>query len=158
MSGFSVFDTESRGRRWLGWLFVAVALAFTLALVLREGAALPELRSDLAGFGWRIRPVWLLAALGAGILNLLLMSRLWVRIFRGLGGGVDPGEGMRVWLTTNLGRYIPGKVWQLSGLALYMRAQSGTGAAALTAAALYQVLVLATGLAVGVHFSLDTAG
>ena len=53
-----------------------------------------------------------------------------------------------MWMTTNLGRYIPGKIWQLSGLAMYMRQSRGAGAAALTAAGLFQALVLGTGAAV----------
>jgi len=125
-----------------------VSLAFVALLVNRQGEALGRLGTDLEGFGWGLRPGWLTAAVGIGTANLFLMGAVWVRLFRALGGDVGMREGLAVWMITNLGRYIPGKLWQLSGLALYMREHRHAGAAALTAAALFQVLVLGTGVAV----------
>jgi uncharacterized membrane protein YbhN (UPF0104 family) len=132
----------------IGWAFVGVSLGFVVLLVIRQGGELPRLRADLELFGWTFRPGWLTAALALGTADLVLMGWVWVLLFRSLGGRVGAGEGIRVWMTTNLGRYIPGKIWQLSGLALYMRERRGAGAAALTAAGLYQALVLGTGVAV----------
>jgi uncharacterized membrane protein YbhN (UPF0104 family) len=116
-------------------------------VIIRQGGDLAGLKSDLEQFGWTLRPGWLVAALVVGTADLFLMGWVWVLLFRSLGGSIGAGEGIRVWMTTNLGRYIPGKIWQLSGLALYMRERSGAGAAALTAAGLFQALVLGTGAA-----------
>ncbi|MDT8435304.1 MAG: lysylphosphatidylglycerol synthase domain-containing protein [Gemmatimonadota bacterium] len=138
----------SRRLRLGGWAFVVLSLAFLGALWARQGGELGRLRADLAAAGWRLRPGWALASLGPGILSLFVMGRVWVGIFRRLGGSCGTAEGIRVWMTTNLGRYVPGKVWQLAGLAAYMRERRGAGAAALAAAALFQVLVLGTGAAV----------
>ncbi len=129
----------ARGRRIVGWGFVAVSLGFVAVLLVRQGGELPRLRADLDSFGWTLHPGWLAVALAVGTADLFLMGWLWVLLFRSLGGRVGAGEGIRVWMTTNLGRYVPGKIWQLSGLALYMRDRRGAGAAALTAAGLYQV-------------------
>lgn len=134
----------------LGWVFVAVSLGFVALLVIGQGGEFTRLQADLESFGWRLRPGWLTAALALGTADLFLMGWVWVLLFRSLGGRVGAGEGIRVWMTTNLGRYIPGKIWQLSGLALYMREHRGAGAAALTAAGLYQALVLGTGVSVAV--------
>ena len=139
---------RSRRGKMFGWAFVGVSLGFVVLLVIRQGGELPRLRTDLELFGWTLRPGWLTAALALGTADLFLMGWVWVLLFRALGGRVGAGEGIRVWMTTNLGRYIPGKIWQLSGLALYMRERRGAGAAALTAAGLYQALVLGTGVAV----------
>lgn len=138
----------SRRFRVFGWAFVVVSLGFVGVLLVRQGGELPGLRADLKQFGWTLRPGWLTAALVVGTANLFLMGWVWVLLFRSLGGNVGAGEGIRVWMTTNLGRYIPGKIWQLSGLAIYMRESRGAGAAALTAAGLFQALVLGTGAAV----------
>lgn len=137
-----------RGRLIAGWGFVVVSLVFVAVLLVRQGGELPRLRSELDSFGWAFHPGWLTAGLVVGTADLFLMGWVWVLLFRSLGGRVGAGEGIRIWMTTNLGRYIPGKIWQLSGLALYMRERKGAGAAALTAAGLYQVLVLGTGVAV----------
>jgi uncharacterized membrane protein YbhN (UPF0104 family) len=138
---------ESR-KRAIGWAFVALSVAFVLLLLVRQGGDLPGLRADLRDFGWNLRPGWLAAALVVGIANLFFMGAIWVGLFRALGGTVGYREGVRVWMVTNLGRYIPGKLWQLSGLALYMRDRNRAGASALTAAGLFQLLVLGTGIAV----------
>ena len=140
-----------RGQRWkraIGWAFVALSVAFVLLLLVRQGGELPRLRSDLRAFGWNLRPGWLIAALAVGVANLFFMGAIWVWLFRALGGAVSFREGVRVWMVTNLGRYIPGKLWQLSGLAYYMRDRRQAGASALTAAGLFQLLVLGTGVAV----------
>jgi len=139
---------RSHRRKVFGWAFVLVSLGFIMLVLNRQGGELPRLRSDLESFGWALRPGWLTAALALGTADLFLMGWVWVLLFRSLGGRVGTGEGIRVWMTTNLGRYIPGKIWQLTGLALYMRERRGAGAAALTAAGLYQALVLGTGVAV----------
>lgn len=133
--------------RVLGWAFVGLALVFVGLLLARQGESLAGLRADLAAFGWRLRPGWLVAALAVGTATLFLMAGVWVSLFRALGGRCGTMEGVRVWMTTNLGRYIPGKVWQLSGLAYYMRDRRGAGGVALAAAAAFQVLVLGTGAA-----------
>ena len=140
--------TRSRRGRLFGWAFVVVSLGFVAVMVIRQGGELPRLQADLELFGWKLRPGWLAAALTLGTADLFLMGWVWVLLFRSRGGQVGAGEGIRVWMTTNLGRYIPGKIWQLSGLALYMRERRGAGAAALTAAGLFQALVLGTGVAV----------
>ncbi|MFO7588468.1 MAG: lysylphosphatidylglycerol synthase domain-containing protein [Gemmatimonadota bacterium] len=141
-------DGRSRAFRLLGWAFVGLSLLFLAALLLRQGEALGRLRADLSAFEWRLRPGWLAAAVAVGTVDLFLMAAVWVALFRALGGRCGSVEGVRVWMTTNLGRYLPGKLWQLSGLAVYMRERRGAGAAALSAAALFQVLVLGTGAAV----------
>jgi len=134
--------------RLLGWAFVGLSLLFVGLLLVRQGQSVASLRQDLVDFGWRLRPGWLAGALGVGVASLFLMAAVWVALFRALGGRCGGTEGARVWMTTNLGRYIPGKVWQLSGLAVYMRDRRGAGAIALAAAAAFQVLVLGTGAAV----------
>ena len=146
---FEPVDRASvRWKRLAGWGFVAVSLVFVALLLARQGAAVSGLRADLDRFGWSLRPGWLIAAVSIGTADLFLMGAIWVGLFRALGGSVGAREGVAVWMITNLGRYIPGKLWQLSGLALYMRENRQAGAAALTAAALFQVLVLGTGIAV----------
>ncbi|MCL7957146.1 MAG: flippase-like domain-containing protein [marine benthic group bacterium] len=139
---------HEKRKRAIGWTFVALSLVFALFLLVRQGGEVSGLRSDLRDFGWTLRPGWLIAALVIGTANLFLMGAIWVGLFRALGGRIGTSEGVRVWMVTNLGRYIPGKLWQLSGLAFYMRDRRRAGASALTAAGLFQVLVLGTGVAV----------
>lgn len=139
-----------RGRRILVVLFLAVALGFVAAVLLDRWDQLQALRSQVGGFGWRLTPGWLAAALVLATINLFWMGAVWVFLYRAGGGGLGYPRGMRVWLATNLGRYIPGKVWQLSGLAVHLRQTGESGALALGSALAFQVVTLLTGLAAGV--------
>ncbi len=129
-------------------LFVVTAL---LSLALLLGDQIGDLRAvgdQVRTFGWRLRPGWLAAALALATGNLFLMGMVWVRLFRALGGTISTREGVRVWVITNLGRYIPGKIWQLTGLTVYMKERGGDGAIALSSALVFQLVTIGTGTAV----------
>ena len=85
---------------------------------------------------------------GLAVADLLLMGSVWARLFRLTGGSTSWWHGVRVWVVTNFGRYIPGKVWQLGGLTAYMKARGESGAAALVSAVAFQVVALVTGTAI----------
>lgn len=72
---------------------------------------------------------------------------LWRRIVTDLGiGRPDPRTTVRVYFLASLGRYIPGKLWQVAGLAL-LSSRAGVPAGGATAAALLgQLGFLASGL------------
>jgi uncharacterized membrane protein YbhN (UPF0104 family) len=106
------------------------------------------LREQLAAFPWKLSWGWLLASMALATTNLFLMAGVWVGLFRSRGGSVAFRPGSRIWLVTNLGRYIPGKVWQFVGMTAYMKGQSGQGALALGATVTFQVLIILTGGAV----------
>lgn len=140
------------GRRWW-WraatvVFLAAALGFAAALLFGQWQELRRLRAEVGSFGWRISAGWLLAAVALGTADLAWMGGAWVHLYRAGGGTLGYGRGVRVWIATNLGRYIPGKVWQLSGLALHLRRTGGSGALGLTSALVFQVVTLLTGTAV----------
>jgi len=69
----------------------------------------------LADFEWHFYPV----PIGIGLLLMLATSTatalLWLVIFRSLGGRVETRAGCRIFLFTNLGKYLPGKVMHAAG-------------------------------------------
>lgn len=135
--------------RLLAAVFVVTALVFLGLLLRSQIGDLRELGVQARSLGWGPRPAWLLAGLALATGNLFLMAGVWVRLFRSLGGTIPLRDGIRVWVVTNLGRYIPGKVWQLTGLAAYMREREGKGAVALSSAVVFQVVTIGTGSVVG---------
>ena len=144
-------------RRLLYAAFLVAALASLLILLGRQSSSLSDGLRATRDFGWAFRPAVLGGAVALGTVNLLLMGLVWASLFRGAGGTAPPLDAARVWLVTNFGRYIPGKVWQLGGLAVYMRNRGDSGAAALVSAVVFQVVTLVTGGAVaavtlGVHW------
>jgi glycosyltransferase 2 family protein len=135
-----------KGRRWpvragQVLLLAIVAWAVYHGIVLR----LAELsREELAR--WRPAPLPLLLSTLGLLAVYLSHAFLWRRIAADLGGGTArPRATVRIHFLASLGRYVPGKIWQVAGLAVLAR---GAGVAPLPAAAaalLAQVAFLATG-------------
>jgi len=93
-----------------------------------------------------LRPEWgsFLLASGLLLVGFVLSALLWGRMVRELGGPeLHPMESASIYFTSNLGRYVPGKIWQLAGLA-YLSRKAGVPASLATGSA---VLVQATSLA-----------
>lgn len=137
--------------RWIkaaGFVFTVASLAFAGVLIARHGGNLTEQWVELKAAGWRPRPGWLFAALVVATSNLFLLGGAWIHLLRALGGRLGYVEGMRVWTWTNLGRYLPGRVWQLSALTLYLREKRKIGGIGLGSNLALQVLMLAIGAAV----------
>ncbi len=86
----------------------------------------------------------LVLALGYGV-----SAALWGRIVADLGGPrLSVVDSVRLFMIANLGRYVPGKVWQIAGLAALARRKGVPAATATGAAVLGQgiSLVAATGV------------
>jgi len=130
-------------------LFLGAAL-ITVGLAIASGwESWTTLREQARAFEWRLDPVWLGLAVCAPVAALLLTARLWVSMLRRAGGALGTGEAVAAWLGSNLGRYLPGKIWQLTGIAGYVRARGDSGAAALGSSLALQAVILASGTAVG---------
>lgn len=131
-------------------LFLAVGLIFVGVLLRGQWSSLGQVMADTRNFDWSLGPWWLLGAVVVGIANLFVMAGVWARLFHRMGGAAGWADTVRVWVVTNFGRYIPGKVWQLGGLAAYMKGRGDSGAAALVSALVFQVVSLITGAAIAV--------
>jgi uncharacterized membrane protein YbhN (UPF0104 family) len=100
-------------------MFRHPALRVLLGLVLLAGVGYTLWRAwndpSLAGFEWQFYPV----PVGAAFLIMLATSAstapLWLTIYRGLGGKVGTLDGCRIFLVTNIGKYLPGKVMHAAG-------------------------------------------
>lgn len=98
----------------------------------------------------------LLAATALLLGAYAMAARLWGRMVGELGDR-DPGArlSLRLVLTANLGRYIPGKIWQLAGLAVLARRRRISATTATAAALLVQGFALAATAAWGIPALLD---
>jgi hypothetical protein len=125
-------------------------LALIALIAWRLYAALAE---ELARLTWsdvtRWRPA--LPLLAASFLLLVAVyvahALLWRRIVRDLQlGDLALRDTIRVYFTASLGRYVPGKVWQLAGMAVLAGRAGLPPIAATAAAVLGQIAFLATGM------------
>ncbi len=112
---------------------------------------------DLAALGalnpgeWRPRPVPFVSSCALLVVGYLWSASLWGRLVRDLGGPRLPvWTAIRVFMVANLGRYVPGKVWQIAGLA-YLAKREGVQAGVATGAAILgQGIALLAAVLVGI--------
>lgn len=75
---------------------------------------------------------------------------LWGHIVKGLGGPTLPAPtSVRLFMVANLGRYVPGKVWQIAGLVALSKGRGIPGSTATAAAVLGQGIGLASATLIG---------
>ena len=130
-------------------LQLALTVAVTWFIVDRVGLGLAELAEVDAA-------LWIPDPLLLGAASLLLLAgygfsaALWGLIVHELGGPrLATGDAVRMFMVANLGRYVPGKVWQIAGLAALARGRGVPAATAATAAVLGQGIALVAAAAVG---------
>ncbi|HET7042051.1 MAG TPA: lysylphosphatidylglycerol synthase domain-containing protein [Gemmatimonadales bacterium] len=145
--------TAQRWWRWLQWLLGA-------GLVVLAGRSLWHNWSDLQAqrIAWSVRPAWLAAALGVMFASYALQIEVWRRVVQALGFRLRWVQAARVCTVSNLGKYIPGKVWAIAGAALLAQREGVAAGAAVAAAVLLQGLALASGVAVSAFLAPDVLG
>jgi uncharacterized membrane protein YbhN (UPF0104 family) len=132
------------------WLLRAAQLALLIAVgygVWRSVAA------RLEGFEWQDLAsyppnVWLLALSSALLVGVnVAHAFLWRHILRDLGIGTPSARTtLRIYFVSSLGRYLPGKLWQLAGLAAMSSREGMPALQAGAASMLGQLAFLTTGL------------
>ncbi|MDX1661693.1 MAG: lysylphosphatidylglycerol synthase transmembrane domain-containing protein [Gemmatimonadota bacterium] len=136
----------SSGRRWLRWLERGIALLVLGFLI----AYLVENWNQVREYEWRIDwgrmslAVLLHAAVYTGYVVL------WRHVLLALGARLSLVDAHRIWYLANLGRYVPGKVLQLAGIAYLARSKGVSPVVGVASTIVSQMFVLATGFAVAV--------
>jgi glycosyltransferase 2 family protein len=128
---------------------LVITVLVTWFILDRVGLDMDTLRAmDLSA----LRPnLMLLAAASALLLaSYFFSAALWGRIVVDLGGPPIPlWVTIRLFMIANLGRYVPGKLWQIAGLAAMAKHQGIPAPTAVAAAVLGQGIALAAALTVG---------
>jgi hypothetical protein len=105
-----------------------------------------ELRSQ--PLEWHVAPGWLvLSALLVWTMYALLIAA-WRLMLAGWGQQLDGWTAARIWTVSSLGKYLPGKVWAVAGMALMAQREGIAPWAATGSAIVLQVLAIGTGAAV----------
>jgi hypothetical protein len=126
---------SAAARRWL-------SAAFTLAVLVFVGVKLsqqwPEVSAALASATPNYYVLGLSCA--AVLANYGVLIQVWRMVLKGFGFPIPYWDAARIWTISNLGKYIPGKVWALSAMAVMAEAK-GVSPVVAAAAALYITLV-----------------
>jgi hypothetical protein len=135
------------------FLLRAAQVLLTVAVTVFLFRSLRISWADLAALDlsrWLPRPVPLIVSMVLVLAVFLYLVGLWARLAQHLGAGhLAFSIAVRVFFVANLGKYIPGKVWQVAGLG-YLAAREGlVPSRALFAAGLNQAFSLCAGVALG---------
>ena len=108
---------------------------------------------SLGETGWQIAWLPFCGSLTAVSLIYVVNSQIWRAIVRTISGkGITGFRAAYIWFVSNLGRYLPGKVWQIAGMAVLARMQGIPAMDATASAVVGQVIHLLAGAAVGLVF------
>ncbi len=129
--------------RALQWLLGIAIVGFAARSLVRNW---DQLRAQ--PLEWSIEPGWLILSAVLVWLMYALLIAAWRIMLTGWGRGLDFWSAARIWTVSSLGKYLPGKVWAVAGMAV-MAQRAGVGAGPATGSAIIlQVLAIGTGAAV----------
>jgi hypothetical protein len=94
-------------------------LAFTLVVLYFLGKEVHKHWAEIRDYQWDVRYGYLLLSIICAEAALLIFALAWRRIIGSFGFSVTAAEAFKISYLSNLGRYIPGKIWQLFGI-LYL--------------------------------------
>ena len=127
--------TDRRWRSLLTWGFTLAVLTFGGRALQTQWSSVATLRASTPA-DWRGIAV-ASALVGASYAVLILTWRATVRAW---GEALPAPAAARIWLVSNLGRYVPGKVWQIGAMGV-MAQEAGVSSVAAVGSALVVSLV-----------------
>jgi hypothetical protein len=129
--------------RVIQWLLGLAIVGFAVRSLVRNW---DELRAQ--PLDWTLEPGWLVLSAVVVWLMYGLLIAAWRSMLTAWGRGLDFWSAARIWTVSSLGKYLPGKVWAVAGMAV-MAQRAGVGAGPATGSAvILQVLAIGTGTAV----------
>jgi hypothetical protein len=126
-------------------LFAALAW-FAVATLRPQWASIRHTVSSL-------RPSWTTLSLASAaiLVGYAILITAWRQLMAGWGSPIPWMAALRIWFVSNLGKYIPGKVWAIGAMAVLAR-EAGASPAVATGASIVMNLVniAAGGIAIAV--------
>lgn len=132
--------------RWIRVGQAVVGLSIVLFAIRALARNWDQLRSQ--PLAWQLRPGWLVLSLVLIWLMYLLLILAWRSMLSGWGQRLDGWSAARIWVLSSLGKYVPGKVWAVAGMALLSKRAGVAPWAATGSAVVMQVIAIGTGAAV----------
>ena len=113
------------------WLLIQ--LAFTAAVIWYFGLKVAHQWAELDLLRGEIHPGWWRVA-GSGILvfgSYAVLIETWRRTVIAWGARLRFADAARIWFISNLGRYLPGKIWQIGAMGALASQAGVSGVAAM---------------------------
>jgi hypothetical protein len=123
-------------------LTIAVQVVVIATVVWFAARTLQGQWAEFRGRALTVRPRWS-AVFGSAALVLLtyaLLIESWRALVHAWGDRLGYGDAVRIWTVSNLGRYLPGKVWSIGAMGLLAQ-RAGVSPVAAAGSALLGTLV-----------------
>ena len=101
-----------------------------------------------ARLNWRLRAHFLVASALVTWLMYGILILSWRRFLLGWSQPIPLATAVRIWAVSSLGKYIPGKIWAIAGMAIMAQRAGVAPWAATTSAILMQGLAVGSGVVV----------
>jgi len=103
------------------------------------GDRLQELRPD-----WS----WIIAATLIVLATYFLLIEAWRRVILAAGEQLAFRDAARIWFVSNLGKYVPGKIWSIAAMTMMAKEREVSPLTAAGSSILMQLVSIATGIGV----------
>jgi hypothetical protein len=135
--------TANRRKLFLAaqWIFAA-AIVWAAVRALRGQWSAAAQRLATIEIGWS----WVVGATIIVFLTYLLLIETWRRILVGWKAYLPFGIAARIWFVSNLGKYLPGKIWSIAAMSFMAREHAVSPVAAAGSSVLIQLVTIATGI------------
>jgi uncharacterized membrane protein YbhN (UPF0104 family) len=143
-------------RAWI----VAAQLALAAVIVWFAVDRLRGQWSEVAQTAAGLEPRWSIVALSCLVvlLTYAVLIQTWRTVVAGWGQRLGFMDAARIWTVSNLGRYVPGKVWQLGAMAYLAEQRGVSGVVAAGSALVVTVVNLIAGFVVAAVTGADLLG
>jgi len=129
-----------RLKDYLKYLLVLVVIFFLVKYVYENWQA-------VSLYQWQFKYGLLAISFGLVFLNFLFFIQIWRGLlFKSSSFNLSFKKGFKIWFYSNLGKYVPGKLWSVMGMVYLCEKEGIPKAATLTSAILNQLLNIIGGL------------
>ena len=126
--------------RWLRGLVGLAIIAYVIRFFLRNWDAVRAARID-----WHVRPWLVITSVLLTVATYALLIESWRTMVAGWGTRLQWMIAARIWVLSSMGKYLPGKVWAIAGMAVLGREAGVPPWVATASAILLQVISIGTG-------------
>ncbi len=131
---------DSRWWRWIQAVAGVAIIGFVVRHLVRNWESI---RAEPVAL--RLSFPLILASLVLVLLTYGLLVESWRRMLAGWGPTLQYFEAARIWVISSMGKYLPGKVWAIAGMAVLAERRGVPPGTATASAILLQVVSIGTG-------------
>ncbi len=99
---------------------------------------------------------WMAAASVLVFGTHIVLIETWRRVLIGLGAKLGFATASRIWFASNLGKYMPGKIWSATAMVAMTKEQGVSLSVSVASAVVITIAQVASGFAVVLFTSMDT--